>query len=307
MKYVRNFESFKNSKKGSLNEEFIGGLFKGLKNKLSLGFSKMFGSASKVDKLMEEYKKEITSAQEKKKLSLKALGDYFKAVKDGGEKDQSKIKELKSNIDVADKNYQEQVKLIKQKFDIKFNEVVKEEKNDKIKNFIQLKKIEMQQELLQNEMKAILGDDLKPEDIDDPEFKEILKGIQEKTEASVKSAEEQKKSLEMKEEKILGFDLEKAKKMADKDETYLWEESPMKDYEFSKGDNIEFFSKSNKEATKATVEEDLGERIKVKTDKGSDIEINRLSIISSENFNQEKEDEKPKDQEIKKPEGEETV
>ena len=298
MKYVRNFESFKNSKRESLNEEFIGGLFKGLKNKMSLGFSKMFGSASKVDKLMEEYKKEITSVQEKKKLSLKALGDYFKAVKDGGEKDQSKIKELKGNIDVADKNYQEQVKLIKQKFDIKFNEVVKEEKNDKIKSFIQLKKLEMQQELLQNEMEAILGDDLKPEDIDDPEFKEILKGIQEKTEASVKSSEEQKKALEMKEEKTLGFDLEKAKQMADKGETYLWEESPMKEYEFKKGDNIEFFSKSNKDSTKATVEEDLGERIKVKTEKGSDVEINKLSIISSENFNQEK-DEKSEEQETK--------
>jgi len=295
MKFIKTYESFKNSKKESLNEEFIGGLFKGLKNKMSLGFSKMFGSASKVDKLMEEYKKEITSVQEKKKLSLKALGDYFKAVKDGGEKDQSKIKELKGNIDVADKNYQEQVKLIKQKFDIKFNEVVKEEKNDKIKSFIQLKKLEMQQELLQNEMEAILGDDLKPEDIDDPEFKEILKGIQEKTEASVKSSEEQKKALEMKEEKNLGFDLEKAKQMADKGETYLWEESPMKEYEFKKGDNIEFFSKSNKDSTKATVEEDLGERIKVKTEKGSDVEINKLSIISSENFNQEK-DEKSEEQ-----------
>jgi hypothetical protein len=305
MKYVRNFESFKNSKRESLNEEFIGGLFKGLKNKMSLGFSKMFGSASKVDKLMEEYKKEITSVQEKKKLSLKTLGDYFKSVKDGGEKDQSKIKELKGNIDVADKNYQEQVKLIKQKFDIKFNEVVKEEKNDKIKSFIQLKKLEMQQELLQNEMEAILGDDLKPEDIDDPESKEILKGIQEKTEASVKSSEEQKKALEMKEEKTLGFDLEKAKQMADKGETYLWEESPMKEYEFKKGDNIEFFSKSNKDSTKATVEEDLGERIKVKTEKGSDVEINKLSIISSENFNQEK-DEKSEEQETKT-EGEENI
>jgi len=291
MKYIRTFESFKTSKKESLNEEFIGSLFKGLKNKLSLGFSKMFGSASEVEKIMEEYKKEITTAQEKKKLSLKALGDYFKAVKDGGEKDQSKIKELNSNIESADKNYQEQVKLIKQKFDIKFNEVVKEEKNDKIKNFIQLKKIEMQQELLQNEMNAILGDDLKPEEIDDPQFKEIINGIQEKTQASVKSAEEQKKALEMKEEKVLGFDLEKAKQMAEKDDTYLWEDSPMKDYKFEKDDNIEFFSKSNKESTKATVEEDLGERIKVKTEK-AEIEINKLVVISSEKFKEKEDKEK---------------
>jgi hypothetical protein len=149
----------------------------------------------------------------------------------------------------------------------------------------------MQQELLQNEMNAILGDDLKPEEIDDPQFKEIINGIQEKTQASVKSAEEQKKALEIKEEKVLGFDLEKAKQMSEKDDTYLWEDSPMKGYKFEKGDNIEFFSKSNKESTKATVEEDLGERIKVKTEK-AEIEINKLVVISSEKFKEKEDKEK---------------
>jgi hypothetical protein len=290
MKYIKTYESFKSSNKvEKVNEEFIGKLFQGLKNKLSLGFSKMFGSSSKVEKIMEEYKKEIISAQEKKKLSLKSLGDYFKAVKDGGEKDAAKIKELKGNIDTADKNYQEQVKLIKQKFDLKFNEIVKEEKNDKIKNFIQLKKIEMQQELLQEEMKAILGEDLKADDIDDPEFKAIIEGIQKRTQDSQKAAEDQKKALEAKEEKALGFDIEKAKT----DKGYVWEESPFKDYDFKKGDKIKFFSTSNNEETEATIEEDSSEeRVKVKTDKGNNIEINRGKIISSENFDKEKSEEK---------------
>lgn len=308
MKYIRTYESFKSSNTEKLNEEFIGNLFKGLKNKLSLGFSKMFGSASKVEKVIEDYKKEIILKQEQKKLALTALGVYFKTVKDGGEKDAEKIKELKNNITVADKNYQEQVKLIKQKFDLKFNEITKEEKNDKIKNFITLKKIEMQQDLLQSEMTAILGEDLKPEDIDDPEFKEILQVIQKKTEDSVKSADEQKKALESKEETALGFDLEKAKQMADKDETYLWEESPLKEYTFKKDDNIKFFSGANKAETGATVLEDGSEeRIKVKTEAGSDIEVNRGTVISSENFDKEKAEEKEKKEAAEKPATEETV
>lgn len=308
MKFIKTYESFKNSKDERLNEEFLGKLFSGLKNKLSQGFSNMFGSSAQVDKLIEEYKKEIITAQQKKKVSLKALGDYFKAVKAGGEKDELKIKELKGNIDAADKNYQEQVKLIKQKFDLKINDVIKEEKNDKIKNYIQLKKIEMQQDLLKDEMQSILGDDLKSEEIDDPEFQAVVKSIEDKTLQSIKLAEDQKKALDSKEEKTLDFDIEKAKQMAAKDETYLWEESPMKDYEFKNGDNIEFFSKSNNGATKATVEGDLGERLKIKTEKGNLVEINKLTVISSENFDKEKADKKTEEEKkTATPEGEATV
>ena len=92
MKYVRTFESHR-SQKNTVNEEFVGKLFQGLKNKLSLGFSKMFGNAKKADKLMEEYKGEVLQDQTKKRESLKAFGEYFKSVKDGGEKDKTKINE----------------------------------------------------------------------------------------------------------------------------------------------------------------------------------------------------------------------
>lgn len=279
MKYIKTFESFREP----VNEEFIGNLFKGLKNKLSLGFSKMFGSASKVEKIIEEYKKEVISKQDQKKLALTSLGDYFKTVKDGGEKDPEKIKELKNNLEVSDKNYQEQVKLIKQKFDLKFNEVVKEEKNEKVKNFITLRKIEMQQELLQLEMTAILGEDLKVEDIKDEDFKKILLEIEEKRKSLLKSGEEQKKALEAKEETILSFDTSKAKEMAEKGETYIWEESPFKEYKFEENEKIKFFSKSNKAETGATFLEDLPKgRIKIKTDEGNEVEINRGVVISSE-------------------------
>jgi len=49
MAYIKRFESFRNNK-NKINEELLGGLFKSLKNKLSLGFSKMFGSASEMIK-----------------------------------------------------------------------------------------------------------------------------------------------------------------------------------------------------------------------------------------------------------------
>lgn len=177
--------------------------------------------------------------------------------------------------------------MIKQKFDIKFSEIVKEEKNDKIKNFIQLKKIEMQQELLKGEMDSILGD-MKPGEINDPQFNEIIKSIEDKTKASVDLAEKEKKALESKEEKVLGFDIDKAKEMAEKGDVYLWNDSKLKDYKFEKGDKINYFSSKMKKSNEADVIEDLGERIKIRTknseDKEIEIEINRLTIISSENF-----------------------
>lgn len=297
-KYIKTFESFRESKE-TVNEEFVGALFKGLKNKISLGFSKMFGYASKVEKLMQEYKKEIITAQSKKRESLKALGDYFKAMKNGAEKDQTEIEELKKNINLADKNYDDQLKLVKQKFDIKFNAIVKEEDNPKIKDYIKLKKIEMQQELLIDEMSLILSNGvLEEDDIDDPQFKEVIDDIKNKTEASKKMVEDQKKALEAKGETELGFDVEKARELANKGDVYLWENSPMKDYTFKKGDEIKYFSQSNKASTNATVlEEGSGERIKVETESGNEIEINRGVIISSSNFKKENEDSDSKETE----------
>lgn len=290
-KWVKNFESYNKYKKSkAVNEEFIGKLFQGLKDKLSIGFSKMFGNASQADKIMEAYKAEIIEAQAKKREALKAFGEYFKSIQDGGEKDPNKIKELKKNYDVASKNYDEQIKLIKEKFDIKFKEVIDSEENKKIVNYIKLKKIEMQQELLAEENKALLSDGgLKPEDIKDEEFKNMLSEIGKKMEESKKLQESEKAALEKTEEKTLGFDTEKAKEMAKKGETYLWEKSPYKDYKFEKDEELEYFSKKNMEATKANFIEDSDtdtDRIKVKTE-NSEIEINRGVVISAKNWKPE--------------------
>jgi len=310
MKYVKSFESFKDRNK-IVNEEFIGDLFKNIKNKISLSFSKNFGNAKKADNVIEEYKKEIIIIQDKKKISLKEYAKYIKSIKDGGEKDDNQLKLLMKNIETATKNYDQQIDLIKKKFDIKFKEIVDEEKNPKIQNYINLKKIEMQQELLNSETNSLLSDSgLKEEDVkDDPNFQKMLKDIKDKSITAQKLAEQQKKELESKEEKETGFDIEAAKKAGDKEEVYIWKESPLMQHKFEKGEKIKYFSKTNYLANKsgytgtdATVVEIQGsngdtERIIVKTATGQP-EINKGSIISSDSYNKKKSDESKKDTEI---------
>jgi hypothetical protein len=197
MKYIKTFESFKFDKSDKVDEGFLGKLFGKMKNKLSMGFSKQFGSAKEVDKLMGEYKAEIMKAEGQKKNILVEYGKYLKSVKDGGEVDENKAKEVGANYKKAEVNFDKQLEIIKQKFDIKFKEIMDEEENDKIKNFVTLKKLEMQQEILQNELSTTLTDaGLKDEDVkDDPFFQGLVKGIQGKMAANNKTQEEQKTAL----------------------------------------------------------------------------------------------------------------
>ncbi len=316
MRYISKFESFKKNKlNNQVNEEFIGGLFKNLKNKISLAFSKDFGNAKKADSVIEEYKKEILSSQDKKKIALTAYGKYIKSVKDGGEKDENQLKTLLANVQTADKNYDQQIELVKKKFDIKFKEIIDDEDNPKIKNYINLKKIEMQQELLNSETNSLLSDvGLKEEDVkDDPEFQKMLKEIQDKATNAQKLADQQKKELESKEEKETGFDIEAAKKAADKDEVYVWKESPLMQHTFVKDEKIKYFSKTNYIANKSgytgtdavvvNIEGEKGdkERIVVKTATGQP-EINKGSVIKSDSYNKKKQEEGKKDEDKKTPE-----
>lgn len=276
----------------SYNEYFIGSLFKGLKNKLSLKYSKMFGKVAEADKLMEEYKVEIQNAQRQKIMALRALGEYFNKEKSGVEVYEEDLKKIKSDIEITTKNFNEQVKIIKQKFDIRFEEVIKDEKNPKIKNYIVLKKLEMQQELLSQELNTLLTESgLKEEDITDPDFKKIIDTIKNKSSQSDKKVEEQNKLLSQRESEEGAFDLQKAMEQADKvkngEVPYLWEDSPFLEYTFKQGDKITFFSNSNKEETQAEVIEDLTNRVKVKTANSDGITISKGSIMTSERYNEE--------------------
>lgn len=258
MKYIKTYESFKNDK---INEGIFGKLFGKLKNKLSMGFSKMFGSAAKVDKLIEEYKNEILKAQEQKRLLLKNYGDYIKSVKDGGETDENKLKEIKANYKKADDTTTKQLEIIKQKFDIKFNAIVKEEENPKIKDFITLKKLEMQQELLQDELSVIFKDSgLKEEDVkDDPFFKELSKGISSKIQANNKSQEEQKTALSKEDSKN--------------------DEESDSDKKYEEGDKVLYKKKDGTE-NEGVVKSADGDNITLTTDKNkSGFAVNKDKII----------------------------
>jgi hypothetical protein len=223
MKHIKTFESFKQSRnEQQLNEGILGNLFGKMKNKLSLGFSKMFGTAKDVDKLMGEYKKEIMNAEAQKKQVLTDYAKYVKSVKDGGEEDENKAKEVQKNLDKAEANYNKQLDIIKQKFDIKFKGIVKKEENEAIKDYILLKKLEMQGELLQNELSTTLTDaGLGEEDVaDDPVFQKLMKGIQSKMENNTKMQQQQQEAL---------------KEGGKKEEGGEGEEKPTFDFEAAKG------------------------------------------------------------------------
>jgi hypothetical protein len=247
MKYIRTYESFKSSKYDKLDEGILGKLFGKLKNKLSLGFSKQFGSAKKVDKIMGEYKSEIMKAEVEKNNILKAYASYLKSVKDGGDKDESKEKEISKTYDKAESNYVKQLDIIKQKFDIKFNDIMEDEENKKITNFVTLKKLEMQQELLKNELSVALTDTgLEEDDIkNDTFFKKLTGSINKKMEDNVKTQKVQ--TSELSEEGGSGgeegssFDLEAAKKSKD----YEWKDSPYKDYKFEDNEELTAFTQTD--------------------------------------------------------------
>jgi hypothetical protein len=184
MKYIKSFEMHR--KQDSINEEFIGGLLKKLKNKLSLSFSKNFGKAKDVDNLIEKYKKEIFSLSDQKN---KILSEYAKYIKENEELDPKKTEELNKKFLAAEKNFNDQVAILKKKFDIQFNEIVSQEKNTKINNYIQLRKLEMQQEMLSNELKYIFDVGLTEEELEkisskDSNFAKIVTSIQGKMKKS---------------------------------------------------------------------------------------------------------------------------
>lgn len=297
MKWIKNYD--KHTADRRINEEFIGKLFGKLKDKLSLGFSKMFGTAKEVEEMFKKYESEILKRQEVQNKTLSDYAEYIAQVKMSGEKDENKIKELTTKIETARGKFQEEVKLLKQKFDIEFKNITDKEENPKIKNYINLKKIELQLSLLNKETESLLGEGkLTEEDIDnDP----ILKSIKEKSEKLSKDAEETKKFLES-EEKQTGFNLDRAKELTDQNQSYIWEESPYtKDtYKFEKGDEILYFSVSNykdsqdKKAytgTKATVLEEVeGDSLKVDTETSKDIQIKKTAVIKAPNKEKEEEE-----------------
>jgi hypothetical protein len=245
MKYVRNFSSFKKNKKETINEEFIGGLLKNLFNKakqsISMSYSKQFGTASKADKIIADYQAQAIEAQKSKLVPLKALAEYIKNVKAGGEPDEKEAKKLESDYKNQEVLYTKQLEKMKEIFNAKLEDVVEEEDNKKIKNYIKIKKLEMEEQLLLNELKLIQQDvGMTDQQIkDDPIFKVIMENLTKRTQENEKQQNSEKEILDSKESTEEGsenkFDFEKAKN----DRDY---KGPLTDSKFSVGEEITYYS-----------------------------------------------------------------
>ena len=162
--YIKSFSNYK-SKPTYINEEFIGralkGVFNKVRNKFAMELSKNIGSAKKVKVLIDKYEQELDNLNNEYYNSLTELLDTYKAIKqaeeDGGEvsKLKEEMEEKKERMQKAEKILDKQKEVLKEKFDIQFKEIIREEKNPKIKQYINLEKIDMMQRMLANEMENI--------------------------------------------------------------------------------------------------------------------------------------------------------
>jgi len=281
MRYIRTFESHK-----KYNEGVVGDMFNKLKNmvknKVSKEFSKMFGSAAEVEKIIEDYKAELIAKQNIMLKSLRDFAEYVKTTQEGEpEVDDKKMEELSNAYKENKENFEKQIKLSKEKFDIRFKEQMKEEKDPRMKNYIKLMKIEMQQELLERE-RAIIYDQvgISEEQLkNNNDLSNIANDLQKKTEQNVELEKQETETLKKEPKEVSSeFDMEMA---MDDPDNYQWEESPFLDpkNEIEKGDKITYFSKSNAqdndnyEGTRATVIELLDgsgpkRQVQVRTDEG---------------------------------------
>lgn len=335
MKYIKTYESFRNKKENKVNEEFLGGLFKGLKNKLSLGFSKMFGNAAAIDKAIEEYKSEISKIKEPMIKVLSNYANYKKETKESGEVDQKKLQDLINNYKKEKDIYNKTKVKVKEKFDLKFKDITKDEDNEKVQSYIKLKKIEMEQELIRDEMDIVSKIGLTDSEIKEDDFlNNVIIDNQNRLKESEKSANDSKSNLESNNsgEKSDQFDFEAAKKDP---ENYKWSDSKyVKDYKFESGEEIKYWKKNgvknegdNYKGTTAYVMPDDRQKdesggnlkpgeIRVVTNKDWETEdlngfvIAKSKIITTKKDEEEaakKAEESKKEEETKKPEGEETV
>lgn len=173
--YIRKYDNYKKYK---LNEEFVGKLLKKLgnkiKSKITIGLSKKLGSAKDVEKVIDAYKSELQKLAEEKKQKIKVIAELEKSKAEGGDVSDQIDKAVEA-YKKSEEVYEKQKDNLKEKFDLQFQKIVKEEENPVIKDYIKLRKIEMVSDLLQQEM-----DDLNKEmgiTEKDIESSEILQNI----------------------------------------------------------------------------------------------------------------------------------
>lgn len=236
MKFIREFSSF--SKDRRINEEFIGGILKKLGRKISLSISKKFGMAKEADKVFEDYKNEVLKALQSKFESLKAYIQYERDISNGDDVDENKKKDLLNKMSQGKDLYEKNIQIIKKKMDLRINDIIKKEKNDNIKTYIEIKRLEMQQEVISKELELInkeAGSELLK---DNEELNKNL-GVEELQSDFDNSLERSKESLKNLAGGKNSFDFDKAKK----DKNYNWVESKYyKEYRFVPEEKILYWS-----------------------------------------------------------------
>jgi hypothetical protein len=276
------------------NEGVLGDFLKIIKDKISKNYSKLLKNPMQIDKIIEDYKKEILNKLDKKLSILKQFGEFIQTVQNG-ELDTNKSTDLLKQLSLVSKIYAKDVELLKKKYDAKIDDVKKNETNQKTQNYIILKKLELEQELNDQENKALLLDGKISEKLlqdvmqKDKNIQKLIYDLKNEKETLIKNIDEQKIILDKKEDTntVDSFDIKKAKE----NEKYIWLKSPYTNMKFDKDQQIIYFSANNSKndpnyiGTEATIIDDKGAELIIKTLTGVDpITITKDKIISVSNL-----------------------
>lgn len=226
MRYLKSQRQFKSQ----VNEGIFSKLFKKFKSKLDIKLSKSLGGTAKqIDKLFDQYKIDFEKIMLDKNDKLKAVIELGLALESGEDVKEELDKAKKANQE-SDKIYDKKKKLLKDKFDVKFEDIIGKEDNEDIKTYIKLKKIEMQEELLDKELNYINND--MGIDSDKINSSDMLKNL-------IKSKKEKMDNLQKAKKKIDEEGLGKSKKDGEK--------------EYQTDEEIVYISKTDKKEVNAKI------------------------------------------------------
>lgn len=184
-RYIRTQEEFK-----AVNEYFIGKAIKkavkSLKNKASKSFSKKYGSIKELEKALDKYKASFEDLLKKEMQMETNFLELEKERVDGKDVSSEDLKKAKANSDKMKKLVAKQKDVLKAKYNKIFSQIAKDEKDESVKDYIDLRKHEIAEEILAIEMKMIQDIDIDQEDI---KSSEILNNRLSEIEGQMKSVQ----------------------------------------------------------------------------------------------------------------------
>lgn len=191
MRYIKTQEEF-------IKEEFILNALKKafghIKSKVALEWSKKIGSAKKIDDLMVKYQTEIMKQRQPKLEALRAIGELEKQISNGGAGDDASMKKLVLNLQNVTKKVDQLVENTKKKYDEQIDNIIKDEKNDKVQEYIKLKKYDIAEFVIKSEL-DIMTSQLGLTD-DDINKSPTLKKIMEERSKALLNIEDEKRKVE---------------------------------------------------------------------------------------------------------------